>query len=178
MKKLNDELSDMNVGLQELNKSLSESNLVKEEYIGSVFNLCSSYIDKLDSYRVSINRKLRVQKIEDVIRLTDSKNFVSEELKEFFQTFDAISLNIYPNFIDEFNALLKEGEQIHPKNEELLSAELRIYALIKLGITDSSKIATFLHYSPQTVYNYKLKVRNKSRIPKDEFMDALQKIGR
>ncbi|WP_223814972.1 DUF6377 domain-containing protein [Sphingobacterium chuzhouense] len=178
MKKLNDELSDMNVGLQELNKSLSESNLVKEEYIGSVFNLCSSYIDKLDSYRVSINRKLRVQKIEDVIRLTDSKNFVSEELKEFFQNFDAIFLNIYPNFIDEFNALLKEGEQIHPKNEELLSAELRIYALIKLGITDSSKIATFLHYSPQTVYNYKLKVRNKSRIPKDEFMDALQKIGR
>jgi DNA-binding NarL/FixJ family response regulator len=103
---------------------------------------------------------------------------IPDELKEFFSLFDAIFLNIYPNFIDEFNSLLKEEEKIIPKADDILTPELRVFALIRLGITDSSKIASFLHYSPQTVYNYKLKIRNKLLVSKDEFSVAMQQIGK
>ena len=91
--------------------------------------------------------------------------------------FDSVFLKFYPKFVEEFNALLQENERIYPKDGELLTPELRIFALIRLGISDSGKIATFLHYSSQTVYNYRLKVRNKSLLSKDEFLESVQKIG-
>jgi len=172
-----EEMKLMNENLDELNKKLSESNHVKEEYIGMIFNLCSTYIDKMESYRLNIHKKLKTNKIEDV-RMITSSPLVAEEIKEFFGNFDAIFLNIYPNFIDEFNTLLLEGEQITPKAGDILTPELRVYALIRLGITDSSKIASFLHYSPQTVYNYKLKIKNKLAISKEEFSVAIRQIGR
>ena len=172
-----EEMKLMNEHLDELNKKLSESNHVKEEYIGSVFNLCSTYIDKMESYRKNIYRKIKTNQIEDVRMLTSS-SLVAEELKEFFGNFDAIFLNIYPNFIEEFNTLLLDGEQIIPKAGDILTPELRVYALIRLGITDSSKIASFLHYSPQTVYNYKLKIKNKLAVSKEEFSEVIRLIGK
>ncbi|MFV0332201.1 MAG: DUF6377 domain-containing protein [Dysgonomonas sp.] len=178
MKALNKDLRQMNEDLNELNKKLSESNLVKEEYIGSVFNLCSTYIDKLEGYRININRKLKTGQIDEALKTTNSTSLVADELKEFFRNFDVMFLNIYPNFIEEFNNLLQEGERIYPKADDILPPELRVFALIRLGINDSSKIASFLHYSPQTVYNYKLKIRNKLAISKDEFALAIQQIGK
>lgn len=177
IKDMYEEVKQMNTYLSELNKKLSESNLVKEEYIGYVFNLCSSYIDKMEAYRININRKLKTGKTEEALRTTGS-TLVSDELKEFFHNFDLIFLNLYPNFVEEFNALLKSEEHIIPKSNDILTPELRVFALIRLGINDSSKIASFLHYSPQTVYNYKLKVHNKLAISKEEFATLIQQIGK
>ncbi|PXV62324.1 hypothetical protein CLV62_12011 [Dysgonomonas alginatilytica] len=173
-----EDVKRMNGDLNELNKKLSESNLVKEEYIGSVFNLCSTYIDKMEAYRIDINRKLKSGQIAEATKMTNSTSLVSDELKEFFRNFDAIFLNIYPNFVEEFNSLLLENEQILPKAGDILTPELRVFALVRLGIADSSKIASFLHYSPQTVYNYRLKVHNKLVVSKDEFAIAIQQIGK
>ena len=172
-----EEMKTMNESLDELNKKLSESNHVNEEYIGSIFHLCSTYINKMETYRINLNKKLKTNQIEDAKNITAS-SLVAEELKEFFGNFDATFLNIYPDFIDEFNELLMDGEQIVPKAGDILTPELRVYALIRLGITDSSKIASFLHYSPQTVYNYKLKIKNKLAVSKEEFADLIRQIGR
>ncbi|WP_185154806.1 DUF6377 domain-containing protein [Dysgonomonas sp. 25] len=178
IKKMYEEVKQVNGDLQELNMKLSESNHVKEEYIGSVFNLCSSYIDKMETYRIDLNRKLKVGQVKEAMKITGSATFVSDELKDFFRNFDAIFLNIYPNFVEEFNALLVEEEQVYPKAGDILTPELRVFALVRLGISESSKIANFLHYSPQTVYNYKLKIKNKLAVSKEKFSEAIQQIGK
>lgn len=175
--KMYDDVSQMNENLNELNKKLSESNQVKEEYIGSIFNLCSTYIDKMDAYRININRKLKSGQTTDALRVTGMP-LVQEELKEFFRNFDSIFLNLYPNFIEEFNLLLLPDERIIPRAGDILTPELRVFALVRLGISDSSKIASFLHYSPQTVYNYKLKIRNKLSVSKEEFASEILQIGK
>jgi DNA-binding CsgD family transcriptional regulator len=178
LKETNKDLQKMIEQINNVNLELSESNLVKEEYLGYVFNICSAYIDKLDDFRKKVNRKLQAGQGEDLYKMTNSSSFVSDELKEFYRNFDSIFLNIYPDFISDFNALLADDAQVHPREGELLSTELRIYALVRLGINDSVKIAGFLHYSPQTVYNYRLKIRNKAKISKDNFSEAVRQIGR
>ena len=177
MNGMNEELKHINGDLQVLNDKLQESNRVKEEYIGYVFNMCSDYIDKQDEFRKLLARKIKTGQMDDLYKTVNSTTFVANELKEFFQMFDSVFLKLYPKFVEEFNALLQENERIYPKDGELLTPELRIFALIRLGISDSGKIATFLHYSSQTVYNYRLKVRNKSLLSKDEFLESVQKIG-
>ena len=175
---VNMQLKDLNTQLQEVNDQLRESNYVKEEYIGYVFNICSTYISKLEEFRKNINRKLKVGQIEDVKAITDSSATASNELKEFYQNFDTIFLHLYPDFVGDFNALLLPEERIELKEGELLNTELRIHALIRLGITDSVKIADFLHCSAQTVYNNRLRTRNKSIIPKEDFINAVKKLGK
>ena len=101
---------------------------------------------------------------------------MEEELEELYKNFDTIFLNIYPNFVTHFNALLEEDEPIRPKKGELLNTELRIFALIRLGITDSNKIAEFLRYSLRTVYNYRTKVRNKAKGERDTFEEKVKQI--
>ena len=159
LEEVNMQLKDLNTQLQEVNDQLRESNYVKEEYIGYVFNICSTYISKLEEFRKNINRKLKVGQIEDVKAITDSSATASNELKEFYQNFDTIFLHLYPDFVGDFNALLLPEERIELKEGELLNTELRIHALIRLGITDSVKIADFLHCSAQTVYNNRLRTR-------------------
>lgn len=176
LEEVNMQLKDLNTQLQEVNDQLRESNYVKEEYIGYVFNICSTYISKLEEFRKNINRKLKVGQIEDVKAMTDSSATASNELKEFYQNFDTIFLHLYPDFVGDFNALLLPEERIELKEGELLNTELRIHALIRLGITDSVKIADFLHCSAQTVYNNRLRTRNKSIIPKEDFINAVKKL--
>ncbi len=178
LEEVNMQLKDLNTQLQEVNDQLRESNYVKEEYIGYVFNICSTYISKLEEFRKNINRKLKVGQLEDVKAMTDSSATASNELKEFYQNFDTIFLHLYPDFVDDFNALLLPEERIELKEGELLNTELRIHALIRLGITDSVKIADFLHCSAQTVYNNRLRTRNKSIIPKEDFINAVKKLGK
>ena len=178
LEEVNMQLKDLNTQLQEVNDQLRESNYVKEEYIGYVFNICTTYISKLEEFRKNINRKLKVGQIEDVKAITDSSATASNELKEFYQNFDTIFLHLYPDFVGDFNALLLPEERIELKEGELLNTELRIHALIRLGITDSVKIADFLHCSAQTVYNNRLRTRNKSIIPKEDFINAVKKLGK
>ena len=178
LKEANNKLYSLNAELKDVNAQLRESNYVKEEYIGYVFSICSNYISKLDEYRKNINRKIRTKQIDEVKELTDTPAMAHNELKEFYKTFDAIFLHVYPDFVSDFNALLKPEEQIVMKSGELLNTELRIYALVRLGINDSVKIADFLHCSPQTVYNNRLKVRNKAIIPKEKFAETVRSLGK
>lgn len=178
LEEANGKLKDLNKQLHEVNAQLRESNYVKEEYIGYVFNICSTYISKQEEFRKNINRKLKVGQIEDAKTMTDSSFTAANEMKEFYQNFDSIFLHLYPDFVDDFNALLLSEERIELREGELLNTELRIQALIRLGITDSVKIADFLHCSPQTIYNNRLKTRNKASGPKEEFASAVKRLGK
>lgn len=174
----NNQLQSLNGQLLEANNKLTESNYVKEEYIGYVFNICSSYISKLDEYRKNINRKIKAGMVEEVKKMTDASSLASNELKEFYANFDAIFLHIYPDFVSDFNALLQPDKQIIPKEGELLNTELRIYALVRLGISNSVKIAEFLHCSAQTVYNNRLKTRSKAIVPRENFAEIVKSLGK
>lgn len=174
----NSELQNLNDLLRSANQKLRESNDVKEEYIGYVFSICSNYISKLDEYRKNINRKLKTGQFEEARQLTDSSSLTQNELKDFYANFDAIFLRVYPDFVADLNSLLRPEEQILLKDESELNTEVRIYALVRLGINDSVKIADFLHCSPQTVYNHRLRMRNKAIIPKDKFAEAVRLLGR
>ena len=177
LKEANESLIDVNEKMKKANEQLRESNLVKEEYVGYVFAICSSYISKLEEFRKDINRKAKAKMLKEILSMTDKETVVQDELKEFYQNFDAIFLRLYPTFVEDFNALLNPEERIMPRKGELLNTDLRIYALVRLGINDSVKISEFLHCSPQTIYNNRLKVRNKSKLSKTEFTEALRKIG-
>lgn len=174
----NTQLLQLNEKLQETNGLLRESNYVKEEYIGYVFSICSTYITKLDEYRKKVNRMVKAKLFDDLKKMTDSSSMAQAELKEFYHNFDTIFLHVYPDFVNDFNQLLQPEERVVLKEGELLNTELRIYALVRLGITDSVKIAEFLHCSPQTVYNNRLKTRNKAIIPKDTFADTVKTLGK
>lgn len=175
---VNTQLNEANKSLQSKNEELNEANYVKEEYIGYIFTICSNYIRKLDDLRKSIHVKAVTRKYKEIEESTASADMMKDELKDFYHSFDSIFLHIYPDFVSDFNSLLLPEKQIIPKEGELLNTELRIYALVRLGITDSVKIAEFLHCSPQTVYNNRFKVRNKSIIPKEKFAETVRTLGK
>lgn len=177
LKEANINLKALNQELSDTNNQLRESNYIKEEYIGYVFAICSSYISKLDDFRKNVNRKLKAGQVEDLRKSTET-SIVKSELKEFYHNFDAIFLHVYPDFVNDFNTLLRPEERIVLKEGELLNTDLRIYALVRLGINDSIKIADFLHCSPQTVYNNRLKMRNRASIPKETFADTVKSLGK
>ena len=176
LQELNEELHNSNSQLKEMNHTLSEANYIKEEYIGRYMDQCSTYLDKMDLYRRSLNKIAAAGRVEELYKAIKSSQFLDEELKEFYANFDVTFLQLFPNFVDEFNALLTEPMQ--PKPGELLNTELRIFALIRLGITDSTKIAQFLRYSVTTIYNYRTRVRNKALGERDEFETKVMQIGK
>jgi hypothetical protein len=174
---LNKDITETNNQLQERNAQLSESNHIKEEYIAHFFNLCSAYINKLENYRVILNKKAAGKQFDEIYKILKSTTLVEKELQELYENFDVIFLNLYPTFVKDFNALLINEEQIVLKQGELLNTELRIFALIRLGITDSVKIAAFLRYSLSTIYNYRTKARNKAAVSRNDFEETVMKIG-
>ena len=174
---LSQDMFNANAQLKSLNHQLFESNHIKEEHIGFFLNLCSTYIDKLEDFRKMTHRKVSTGQFEDLFNLTKSAHFFDSELKEFYTNFDNTFLHIFPDFVEQFNLLLSENERLILKPEELLNTELRIFALIRLGITDSSKIASFLRYSINTIYNYRTRVRNKAAVPRDDFERLVRNIG-
>ena len=174
---LNQEIIKANQDLEDRNLQLSESNHIKEEYIAHFFDLCSTYINKLENYRKTLNKKASEKKLEDLFKMLKSNTIVETELEELYLNFDTIFLNLYPTFVKDFNSLLINDEQIILKPNELLNTELRIFALVRLGINDSVKIAAFLRYSLSTIYNYRTKARNKAAVSRDEFEILVSKIG-
>ncbi|MFD1166139.1 DUF6377 domain-containing protein [Sphingobacterium daejeonense] len=177
LKTLNTELQGLNGQLLKVNQDLQESNHIKEEYMAQFFELCSAYIDKLDNTRKGILKKVSNNQIDDLTKELKSQDFIKTELDDLYHNFDVIFLNLYPTFIQEFNSLLKPEERLTLKQDELLNSELRIFALIRLGISDSTKIARFLRYSLRTVYNYRVKVRNKVLGTKEDFDEQIKEIG-
>ena len=117
-------------------------------------------------------------KLPELREMTKNPELSHTELKELYANFDRIFLQIYPDFVKDFNTLLKPDEQIVLKRGEILNTELRIYALVRLGLNDSVKISRFLHCSVQTVYNTRQRIRNKAIIPKEDFAAAVQSLGR
>lgn len=174
---LNGDLQTSNLQLIDLNQELAGINQVKEQYIGNFLNICSNYIDKLNDYRKMVGKYVGAKKYSELYEMTRPGKMVDAELIEFYTNFDRIFLDIYPNFVSEMNKLLKEDEQIVLKQGEVLNTELRIFALIRLGITDSAKIAKLLRYSVNTIYNYRVKIKNKSQVARDEFENSVAKIG-
>ncbi|MGN5954706.1 DUF6377 domain-containing protein [Sphingobacterium lactis] len=175
---VNQELQLLNAELLKVNKDLQETNLIKEEYMAQFFELCSSYIDKLDHNRKSMLKKLSNKQYDELNKELKSQDYIKTELDDLYHNFDVIFLSLYPTFIHEFNKLLKPEEQITLKPDELLNSELRIFALIRLGISDSTKIARFLRYSLRTVYNYRVKVKNKVVGSKEDFDERIKEIGK
>lgn len=169
-------LKVVNQQLATVNQKLDEANLIKEKYIGYFMNQCAVYIDKLDDYRKTINRKIKASQIDDLYKMTSSTRTLEKEVEELYNTFDKAFFKIYPNFVEEFNALLREKERYKLEKDQL-NTELRIFALIRLGITDVNQIAVFLRYSIQTIYNYKSKVKGKSILEGENFEEEVKKIG-
>jgi hypothetical protein len=143
--------------IQQTNLDLIEANAAKEEYLGLFLSMCSGYLDKL--------------------KKNLSRDQFESELKNFYKTFDTSFLSLYPTFVEEFNALLRDDYRIKMKDGELLSTELRIFALIKLGITQSSHIASLLRYSVNTIYNYRAQVKNAALENRENFEERVRKIG-
>ena len=174
--RLNEKLNTMNNQLNEQNNQLSETNNIKEHYIAEFFDVCFSYISKMEKYQNVLYKYAINKYYDELIKKLKSSALIDEELNALYARFDRVFLNLYPTFVSDFNALLKEEERIVLKTDTLLNRELRIYALLRLGISDSGKIANFLRCSTSTVYNYRTKMRNKSAVDRDEFENEIMKI--
>lgn len=172
----NQRLQDMAENLTRMNGEIQESNHIKEEYIGLLFNICSEYIYKQENERKALLKIVNTGSMADISKQLHARSSTSEDFKLFISKFDTIFLSIFPDFVESFNSLLREEERVQVKDGELLTPELRIYTLIRLGINDNSKIANFLHYSLQTVYNYRMKMRNKAIIPGKDLALQVQKL--
>lgn len=177
LSRMNSELKELIERLREANREIAENSRLKEEYIGGYMDQCSIYIDKLDTFRKKLSNRLASGKTSEVKDMLRSSDMIDEELKAFYAHFDHTFLRLFPSFIDDFNSLLLADKRIEPKTEGRLNTELRIFALIRLGITDSVKIANFLRYSVTTIYNYRTKVRNKAAGNRDALEQKLMEIG-
>ncbi len=177
LNKVNTKLNLSNDNLNKLYKELLEANLIKEKYIGTFLNLYSDYINKLDIYRKLVKKYVTLNKIDELKKMSNSKQVVDTEMKLFHKNFDESFLQIYPNFIDDFNKLLKVDKRVVVKKSELLNTELRIFALIRLGITKSEQISKILRYSVSTIYNYRVKLRNNALKGRESFENDVKNIS-
>jgi tetratricopeptide (TPR) repeat protein len=175
LNKVKNILQATNTSLQEINLRLSESNIIKEEYIGYFFNVNSEFIEKLEAYRKVISRKVTARQFDELTAII-SPNDMKRERENLYVNFDKIFLKLFPNFIQEFNSFFGEEDQVQLKHGELLNTDLRIFALMRLGITDSEKIAKFLDYSVNTIYTYKARIKNKVLYDRDSFEERVMEI--
>jgi len=168
IKEKNKELNQINEQLLNINDKLREYATVNEKYIGYFFDVISGYILKLDRLKKNVERKILAKRFGEI--LPDLKDIdIKREREILFNTFDRVFMSIFPNFIVVFNSLLKQEDQIWPKAPELLNTDLRIFALIRLGISDNEAIATILEYSVNTIYVYKMRIKAKALVTGDEF---------
>lgn len=176
--RLNDKLKKTVDSLHKSNIQLSDSNNIKEVYIGRFLSLCSFYVDKLDEFRKTVLKKVKGGKLDDYLTSNKIQDLKDKDLEDLLHNFDKAFLELYPHFIDDFNKLLESEAQISLTNDKYLNTELRLFALIRLGIEDSSKIAELLHYSVNTIYNYRAKVKNSASVPREDFERYVKEIGR
>lgn len=182
LKDSNDALQDSNKALKDSNKALQDSNdkfeytNTKRELMANAFiMLCYQYIERLESQRKLVIRKIRANQQNELLSILSSSKRGTEESQNFFSQFDKIFLSLYPSFVNELNSLLIPEAQIELKEDNELTPSLRVAALVRLGVTESPKIAGILSYSLQTIYNYRSTLKN-SAIDKEHFEENLQKL--
>lgn len=175
LEELNLQLEESNHRLADLNEKLEDSNKIKEEYIGFFFRSDSEFYGKLEKVKTDIEKKLLERRYDD-IRFFLNKIDTKKEKEELLHSFDIIFLKLFPNFLAEVNSLLREDEKIRLKEGELLSTDLRIFALMRMGVTDPEKIAQILEYSVKTIYSYKSRIKNKAIVPGDEFEERIMRV--
>lgn len=171
----NHKLQEVNTVLQQTNEQLLEANKIKEEYIGYSFNMYSEYLDKIEKLKRSVEKKLIARKFDDISHVMDAIN-LKKEREALYLSFDQVFLKLFPNFVQAFNAFFAEENKLVPKDKGSLSIELRIFALIRMGIHDHEQIARILEYSVRTIYNYKTKVKNKSLLSNEAFEQKVMEI--
>jgi hypothetical protein len=176
-KETNEKYEELNNHLNRLNHELREANHLKEEYIGYFIDLCSEYIGNLEDYRKTVSNKIAAKRFDELLRSTNISSDKANEIKELYANFDKAFLTIYPEFVLSINKLLVKEARFDTKKGDLLTTELRIFALIRLGISDSAKIATFLRCSLQTVYNYRSKIKRSSLDERKDIEEEIKKIG-
>lgn len=157
------EVRSQNMLLEELNQKLLNTNKHRETYMRLFMDICAVYIKKLDDYRKLVSRKIKAKQTADLLTAINSYKLAEEEASSFYIRFDKAFMDLYPNFVDEFNQLLLPEKQIVLPAPNSLTKELRIYALMRLGITDGQELATLLFYSTQTIYNYKTSIRKRAK---------------
>lgn len=165
---LNAKQQELNQQLQALNRGLNEANHIKEEYIGYYFSNTSRYLDKLEALQKKMNTLLATKQLSAAQQLVKAID-IKAERAELFKGFDTVFVHLFPNFVREFNALFSEADRIQLADDHLLTTELRIFALIRLGVSDSEQISRILGYSIHTVYAYKTRVKNRSFLPNEAF---------
>ena len=173
---LNADLKQLNEELQTANLQLKHTNHIREQYVSLFIELCAAYIDKYNKLLKQVERKVKLHQEEDILSVLHQNRLKDTDTKEFFLNFDKAFLTLYPTFVNEFNQLLCPDKQITLKKGELLSNELRLMALIRLGVKDTQKISTLLFYSPQTIYNYRSSMKNRA-IDKDNFEKNVEAIS-
>ena len=157
------EVRSQNMLLEELNQKLLNTNKRRETYMRLFMDISAVYIKKLDDYRKLVSRKIKAKQTADLLTAINSYKLAEEEASSFYIRFDKAFMDLYPNFVDEFNQLLLPEKQIVLPAPNSLTKELRIYALMRLGITDGQELATLLFYSTQTIYNYKTAIRKRAK---------------
>ena len=158
----NNMLTETNERLKRANEQLLDTNRKREGLAKLYIDLCAKYIDKMAKFQVMVQRKIKAKQINELMSYVSSSRLNYEDADTFMKRFDEAFLNLYPSFVTEFNALLKEDEQVITKNPHSLTTELRIFALIRLGVKESSEIAALLYYTPRTIYNYRSAFKNKA----------------
>ncbi len=167
---------ETNDSLQQTINKLNEAEKIKEEYIGYYFNLISVYLNKLDRFKRSVDNKINTKKFEDIRALANSIN-LKKEREELFENFDRAFLTLFPHFVQSFNDLFDEENKVKLQTAQILNTELRIFALVRLGISSPEKIASILEYSTNTIYNYKARIKSKSLVNNDGFEEAIMAIN-
>ena len=175
LKDSNNELKDSNKALRNSNDELENTNAKRELMANAFIMLCYQYIERLDSQRKLVIRKIKANQQNELLSILSSSKRGTEESQNFFSQFDKIFLSLYPSFVNELNSLLIPEAQIELKEDNELTPTLRVAALVRLGVTESPKIAGILCYSLQTIYNYRSTLKN-SAIDKEHFEENLQKL--
>ncbi len=175
LRKAREIILDKNAELTRLNENLVEANKIKEEYIGYYFNISTNYIDQLEFLKDNLKRNLLNNRIDNVQGMIDKLN-IKAEREQLFYNFDKIFLKLFPGFVEHFNSLFEEKDQVQLDKEDTLNTDMRIFALIRMGITENEKIAKILNFSINTIYSYKNRIKKRSVVPNEEFESRIMEI--
>lgn len=175
LKKARATILEANNNLKLLNETLKEANKIKEEYIAYYFNISTNYVDKLEYLKQTISRNLDNKRYSNISQAL-GKLVIKKEREQLFRNFDKIFLSIFPDFVDGFNALFEEKDQVQLSDQGDMNTDLRIFALIRMGIYENEKIAKILNFSINTIYSYKNRIKKRSIVPNNEFEDRIMDI--